>query len=120
MVGDPAANSSLGLDEQGGAARRRPMKRSKHMSAEDLQRAEEETEEGELMCWLCGKDFAEEGGVWKWRGHALHKGGCASALRCHNTLLRQSRDERIKAADAKHLRQNPESWKQQVMFLKAF
>lgn len=67
------------------------------------------------QCFLCCASI-EAGEEGHWRHFHLHKSGCLSALRCHNSLLRGS-SQAARDADAARFESNPEAWKRNVLRL---
>ena len=94
-----------------GAVARRPKVEEASLGVAFDSDAEDAGADNDLIpkCWLCAEQINDEG-IWRWRSHPLHKASCASALRCHMSLLRNA-SAHVKAADAKRLERDPEGWK---------
>ncbi len=119
---EPVGTAVALASDSRGSRRRNQMKQVTASKATEPEPSDGEFDEpgqgGQQWCWLCENNIETGKEVWRWRTFCLHKSpGCASALRCHNTLLR-TQTEQVKLADARHMERNPKSWKTQVMPLK--
>ena len=77
--------------------------------------ADEDLAPDDHGCWLCGTALEELGNIQFYRQREVHV-GCASAMRCHDRLLKTASDE-ARAADNWRLQQDPQGWKNSVMTL---
>ena len=99
-----------------GSSCRKGGKAAKQQQRKPVQQQEQEQCEGSCPCWLCEQDIEADQRAVNWSNDKIVHEDCASALRCHQKLLRKS-SQSAKTADAARYGQNLSAWKGNVLIL---